>query len=73
MSDQNTASIPKHLRSTNPVIERVIQEEVSQPPIIETSGPQIRPITDSPPGDEYDYAEFEQEISMSVFDAENQI
>ena len=62
-----------------PVIETVIQEEALQPPAPDTSFelPVGSPPAPLPIGtwslEEYDYDDYAKEISMSVFDAENQI
>ena len=68
-------------KTNNPVLKTVIQEKALQPPAIKSSfelpvvspsDPRIRPLGTSPP-EEYDYADYEIDVSMSVFDAENQI
>ena len=41
-------------------------------PVVSPPDPRIRPIGTSPP-EEYDYADYERKVSMSVFDIENQI
>ena len=60
----------------------MIQEEALQPPDEETnfelpvvSSPdaRIRPNSSPPQDVDYDYADYETEVSMSVFDAENQV
>ena len=72
---------PKRQRPKNPVIETVIQVEALQPPAVEIPlevpvvsppDPGIRPLGTKPP-EEYDYDDYECEVSMRVFDAENQI
>ena len=75
---EDSAPAPKRQKASNPVIETVIQEEALQPPAIETSielsvvsPPPPPPVEWSP--EEYDYNEYAREISLSVFDAENQI
>ena len=60
----------------NPVIETLIQEEALQPPAAETS--LELPVVSSPATqptnpEEYNHDNYEREVSMSVFDAENQI
>ena len=79
VSDKDSVPVPKRHKSTNPVIETVIQEEALQPPLADTSFelpvvsyPTPPPIVTSSP-EEYDYEDYAREISMSVFDAENQI
>ena len=65
---------------TNPAIETVIQEEASHSPVEETESEvpvvsshdfRIRPLSSSPL--DYDYADYERKVSMSVFDAENKV
>ena len=77
ISDPETMPAPKRQRTNNPVIVTVIQEEALKPPTVETSfelpvvsppDPRIRPLRTWPP-EEYDYADYESEISMSIFDA----
>ena len=72
---------PKRQKPNNPVIETVLQEEALTPSSVETSfelpvvsppDPRIRPLGTLPP-EEYKYVYNEREVSMSVFDAENQI
>ena len=69
----------KRHKQINPVIETVIQEESLQPPAAETSFelPVVGPTAPPPIGtwsqEEYKYKDYEREVSMSVFDAENQI
>ena len=66
-------------RITKSVIETVIQEEASQLPVVETSfelpvvSPRIRPLTNTPAELEYDSADYERQVSMSVFEAEDQV
>ena len=75
---EDSAPAPKRHKTCNPVINRVIQEEALQPPAIETSFE--LPVVSLPPPppvgtwfpEEYDYDEYAREISMSVFDAENE-
>ena len=79
VSDNDSVSAPKRHKPTNPVIETVIQEEALQPPLLDTSFelPVVSPPAPPPIGtwspEEYDYKNYAREISMSVFDAENQI
>ena len=70
----------KKPKTTHPIIETVIQEEATQPPIEETNfelsavsspDPRTRPLSNSPL--DYDYADYERQVSMSVFDTQNQI
>ena len=76
---EDSAPAPKRQKAINPVIETVIQEEALQPPAIETSFelPVVSPPPHPPVGtwspEEYDCDEYARVISMSVFDAENQI
>ena len=72
---------PIRQKPSNLVIETVKQEEVLQPPAVETSfelpvvsppDPRICPLGTSHPG-ELDYDDYECEVIMSVFDAKNQI
>ena len=71
--------MPKRHKTTNPVIETVIQEEALQPPAPDRSFelPVVSPPAPPPIGtwypEEYDYEDNAKELSMSVFDAENQI
>ena len=78
VSDQESIPAFKRPRPANPVIKTVIQEKASQPPLIETSfqlsilsplDSRIQPIGTTPP-EEYDYADYDLEVIMSVFDAE---
>ena len=77
--DDADVPAPKRPRTTNPVIETIVQEEASQPPVVEKSFdlPIVsRPAT-TPNGtwspENYEYEDYPREISMSVFYAENQI
>ena len=79
LSDDSAAPVSKTQRSANPVIETIIQEEAAQPPFPDTdyelqvvSPPAPPPVGTWSPV-EYDYDDYAREISMSVFDAENQI
>ena len=79
LSDDAAAPVSKKQRSANPVIETIIQEEAAQPPVPDTdyelqvvSPPAPPPVGTWSPV-EYDYDDYAREISMSVFDAENQI
>ena len=70
---------PKRQKQNNPVIETVMQEEALQPPVVEppfdlpvVSRAAPQPIGNVSP-DEYSYADCNCELSISVFDAENQI
>ena len=82
VSDQESVPMPKRARTTSSVIETVIQEEASKPPLIETSfklqvvsppDPRIQPLANKPLDQDYGYADHRQGFRMSVFDAENQI
>ena len=72
---------PKRQRPKDPLIETVIQMEALQSPAVETPvelpvvsppDPRIGPLGTKPP-EEYDYADYECEVSMRVFDVQNQI
>ena len=73
-------SVPasKRQKTANPVIETILQEEASQPPATETEFelPVVSPPAAPPVGtwspESYEYDDYVREISMSVFDAENQ-
>ena len=80
VSELEPVPASKKQETTNPVIETVIYECATQPPVNETgfelpvvspSNPRVRPLSSFRP--DYDYAYYEREVSMSVFDAENQI
>ena len=78
VSDDAAVPAPKRPRTTNPVIETIIQEGASQPPVVETSFdlPVVSPLAPPPVGtwspENYEYEDYAREISMSVFDADNQ-
>ena len=78
VSDDSVSASKRH-KSTNPVIETVIQEEALQPPALDTSSELsvVSPPAPPPIGtwspEEYDYDDYAREINLSVFDAENQI
>ena len=81
VGDAETMSSPKPQRPNNPVIETVIQEEALKPPAIETyfelpvvspSDPRICPPLETSPPEEYNYADYQREVSMSVFDSKNE-
>ena len=78
ISDES-APAPKRQNTANPVIETIIQEEASQPPATETDFelPVVSPPAPLSVGtwspESYEYDDYAREISMSVFDAENQI
>ena len=75
----DSAPASKRQKTANPVIETILQEEASQPPATETQFelPVVSPPAPPPVGtwspESYEYDEYAREISMSVFDAENQI
>ena len=80
MSDSKSVPASKKPKTTNPVIETVIQEEATQPPFEDTNFeltavspqyPHIQPHSSSPT--DFDYANYEREVSVTVFQAENQI
>ena len=79
LSDDSAAPAPKRSRTANLVIETIIQEEASQPRVVETSFdlPIVRPPAPPPVGtrspENYEYEDYAREVSISVFDAENQI
>ena len=78
VSDDSAVLAPKRPKTANPVIETIIQEEVSQPPVAETSFELLIVSPPAPPPvgtwspESYEYEDYAIEISMSVFDAENQ-
>ena len=79
LSDDSAAPVSKKQRTANPVIETIIQEEAAQPSLPDTdyelramSPPAPLPVGTWSPVN-YDYDDYAREISMSVFDAENQI
>ena len=75
----DSAPASKRQKTANPVIETILQEEASQPPATETEFelPVVSPPAPPPVGtwspESYEYDDYAREISMSVFDAENQI
>ena len=78
-SDDSAAPVSKKQKPTNPVIETIIQEEAAQPPVPDThyelrvvSPPATPPVGTWYP-ESYQYEDYAREISVSVFDAENQI
>ena len=79
VSDDSVAPAHKRSKTANPVIETIIQEEASQTPVVETSFdlPIVSPPAPPPVGtwspENYEYEDYDREVSMSVFDAENQI
>ena len=79
ISDDSAAPVSKKRKSTNPVIETIIQEEAAQPPVPDTyyelqvvSPPAPPPVGTWSP-ESYEYEDNAREISMSVFDAKNQM
>ena len=74
-----SAPAPKRQKTANPVIEIIIHEEASQPPATETDCelPIVSPLAPHPVGtwslESYEYDDYAREISISAFDAENQI
>ena len=78
VSDDSAVPAPKRPKTANPVIENILQEEASQPPVAEASFelPIVIPPAPPPVGtrspESYEYEDYAREISMSVFDAENQ-
>ena len=79
ISDDSAATVPKKQKPANPVIETIIQEEAEQPPVPDTNY-ELRVVSLSAPPpvgtgspESYEYEDYAREISMSVFDAENQI
>ena len=79
ISDNSAAPVSKKQKSTNPVIETIIQEEATQPPAPDTYYELqiVSPLAPPPVGTRspksYEYEDYAREISMSVFDTENQI
>ena len=78
VSDDSAAPAPKRTKTANPVIETIIQEEASQPPVAETSFELHNVSPPAPPPVAtwfpkiYEYEDYAREISMSAFDAESQ-
>ena len=79
VSDDSAAPASKKQKPANPVTATIIQEEAAQPSAPETyyelqvvSPPAPPPVQTWSP-ESYDYEDYTREISMSVFDAENQI
>ena len=79
VSDDSVAPAPKRSKTANPVIETIIQEEASQPPVLETSfdlpivSPPAPPLVETCSPEKYEYEDYAREVSMSAFDAKNQI
>ena len=79
VSDDSAAPAHKKQKHDNPVIATVLQEEVAQPPApatyyeLQVVSPPAPPPVGTWSPESYDYEEYAREISMSVFDAENQI
>ena len=79
MSDDSAAPVSKKRKSTNPVIETIIQEEATHPPVPDTyyelqvASPPAPPPVGTWSPESYEHEDYAREISMSVFDAENQI
>ena len=79
VSDDSTAPVSKKPKRTNPVIETILQEEATQPPVPDTgyeltiASPPAPPPVGTWSLEEYNYEDYAREVSMSVFDAENQI
>ena len=75
----SAAPVPKKRKPANPVIETIIQEVAAQPPVPDTNY-ELRVMSPSAPPPvgtwspkSCEYEDYAREISMSVFDAENQI
>ena len=79
VSDDSAVPATKRSRTANPAVETIIQEEASQPPVAETSfdlpivSPPAPPPVETWFPENYEYEDYAREISLSVFDAENQI
>ena len=79
VSDDSTAPVSKKPKRTNPVIETILQEEATRPPVPDTdyeltiASPSAPPPVGTWSPEEYNYEDYAREVSMSVFDAENQI
>ena len=79
VSDDSTAPVSKKPKQTNPVIETNLQEEATRPPVPDTdyeltiASPSAPPPVGTWSPEEYNYEDYAREVSMSVFDAENQI
>ena len=76
VSDDSAAPAPKQSKTASLVIETIIQEEASQPSVVETSFdlPIVSPPAPAPVGawspENYEYEDYAREVSMSVFDAQ---
>ena len=79
VSDDSTAPVSKKPKRTNPVIETILQEEATRPPVPDTdyeltiASPSAPPPVGTWSPEEYNYEDYAREVRMSVFDAENQI
>ena len=79
VSDDSTAPVSMKPKRTNPVIETILQEEATQPPVPDTdyeltiASPSAPPPVGTWSPEEYNYEGYAREVSMSVFDAENHI
>ena len=80
VNDSETMPAPERQRPKNPVIETIKKAEALPPPAVEIffellvvspPEPRIRQLVVSPPEKNL-YADYEREVSISVFDAENQ-
>ena len=75
----DSAPAPKRHKTANPVIETIIHKGASKPPATETyfELPVVSLLAPPPvetwSPESYEYEDYVREISMSVFDAENQI
>ena len=79
VSDDSAAPAHKKQKLDNPVSATVLQEEAAEPPApatyyeLQVVSPPAPPPVGTWSPESYDYEEYTREISMSVFDAENQI
>ena len=79
VGDDSAAPAYKKQKPDNPVIATIIQEEAAQPSApatyyeLQVVSPPAPPPVGTWSPESYDYEDYTREISMSIFDAENQI